>query len=248
MRKKISKAATKNLTKSTSKVTPELEKQLLQRSGSAFVTRGDIVQNVNEQVDELFGIFDQDGSGEVNKGPELTFMISELQKKGYTFGKLVSDDGKSSIYAPKTSKRIKSDVLRNIDDPDPESGISRDEFTAWFFSFVISRKSNLRVLLHGNKWMLAAIDKVFKDHGNEGVPAETVGPEALDEPLIQIAESLGEPPPPPDALQKFLHRADASGDGELSPMEFRYVLVEVTTWLFHAHFNDSMHPHQQFQD
>eukprot|EP00746_Dinoflagellata_sp_MGD_P107166 gnl/MRDRNA2_/MRDRNA2_45113_c0_seq1.p1 gnl/MRDRNA2_/MRDRNA2_45113_c0~~gnl/MRDRNA2_/MRDRNA2_45113_c0_seq1.p1 ORF type:complete len:277 (+),score=55.75 gnl/MRDRNA2_/MRDRNA2_45113_c0_seq1:42-872(+) len=229
----------------------EVMEKILMRQGSACVTRRDILQQVEAEVDALFNMFDADGSGEVDKGPELTYMISELQKRGFSFGKRLSDDTASSVYAPIRSKRIKNNILRAVEDDDPDSGLSRAEFHDWFFSFVVSRKSNLRVLLHQNEWIMMEIDRIFAEAGEEAGeegPAESVGPDALDEPLVKIADALGEPAPPPSAIKKFLERADTSGDGELNPLEFRYVLVEVTTWLFHAHFNDSMHPHRQLDD
>lgn len=208
----------------------------------------DILFQIEEEVNRLFDRFDADGSGQIDGARELKLMVADLRTRGFTFGKKLAemeagpgDSIASSRYGPILSRTIQGDILRTYDD-DGSGSLGKPEFHDWFFKEVISRKTNLRLLLHQNPWLMQVIDRIFLECDSDG--GGTVAPCELEKPLCDIAHELGEPPPNPDEINAILRKADASGDGELSPLEFRFVMVEVATRLFFGHFNHSMHPHQ----
>eukprot|EP00746_Dinoflagellata_sp_MGD_P079194 gnl/MRDRNA2_/MRDRNA2_31643_c0_seq1.p1 gnl/MRDRNA2_/MRDRNA2_31643_c0~~gnl/MRDRNA2_/MRDRNA2_31643_c0_seq1.p1 ORF type:complete len:318 (-),score=59.69 gnl/MRDRNA2_/MRDRNA2_31643_c0_seq1:33-986(-) len=252
---------------------PRKKKDKSLQSKNDVVARDELLNQIESEVDDLFKTFDKDGDGTINTGKELDDMITALKQRGYAFGRrmvpgqdyfpekkvdpvtkdeddedlerhqwtetdtscheAVTDD---SCYQTILTARVKLNML-------PEElglkDLSKRDFHDWLLFEVCSRRTNLRILLRDNQWLNEAIVQIFENI-DEDIKGKVLL-ESISDPLRQISLGLGEPPPDRKWIKKFL--SHFKSDGQLEFREFKHILVEAATRLFHSHFNESMHPH-----
>lgn len=205
---------------------------------------------IQEEVAQLFRRYDQDGSGSIEAGPELTAMIDELRKRGYAFGAPTGrSDGGGSHYKGVPPSQVKLTLLEHLHGraggrarpTELPKSASVEGMQAWFRDEVCTRRRNLRLLLRDLPCVDSALLQTFAMADSDGSGQVDVG--ELTGFLTEVSQVLGEPPPDAEEVREILDRADASLDGLLSYREFRHVVIEVMARLYYTHYNGTMNIH-----
>lgn len=220
--------------------------------------RENILDMLDAEIDRVFQEFDLDRSGKLEAGHEFNDMLRKLLDRGYAFGRKLETNRAISDYKDTTVKNIRRSLLVKIlpagDGPKKEEdiGMSLEEFRDWFRNEVVTRRTNLRILLATGTWLQelleVSFDKADVDDSGEIEVLE------LKDILKEIAYIIGEPPPSENEVYTIVRLGRTGfvdrlgGDDEIDePMsfrEFRYVMIEYLARTYYTHFNCSMNSHR----
>jgi len=214
--------------------------------------RDNILNELEVELDRVFEEFDADRNGTIGVGQEMDVMIKALMNRGYAFGKRIESTRESerakSDYKVSTVKNVRASVLRSLTPRDETShshakvGMSNQEFKEWFRNEVVTRRTNLRLLLSGATWLSQILEMSFRkaDEDSSG----QIELNELQDFLRDVAFVIGEPPPGDKEIQEIMRLGDANGDQGLDFSEFRYVVIEALARTYYSHFNCSMNSHR----